>query len=82
MGKYVGELSRQARIILQELGPTFVKAGQMMSVRPDVLPEEAVSELAILQDEVEGFETRVAVEVIEREVRERRGGEIGFGMLL
>ncbi|GMH87320.1 hypothetical protein TL16_g10817, partial [Triparma laevis f. inornata] len=73
MGKYVGELSRQARIILQELGPTFVKAGQMMSVRPDVLPEEAVSELAILQDEVEGFETRVAVDVIEKEL----GGELG-----
>jgi aarF domain-containing kinase len=31
-------LSRQARIDLQDLGPTFIKAGQMMSVRPDVLP--------------------------------------------
>jgi hypothetical protein len=32
-------LSRQARIDLQDLGPTFIKAGQMMSVRPDVLPQ-------------------------------------------
>ena len=36
--KYIGELSKQARIDIQELGPTFIKAGQMMSVRPDVLP--------------------------------------------
>ena len=37
--KYIPELSRQARIDLQDLGPTFIKAGQMMSVRPDVLPQ-------------------------------------------
>ena len=36
--KYIPELSKQARIDLQDLGPTFIKAGQMMSVRPDVLP--------------------------------------------
>ena len=32
-------LSRQVRLDLQDLGPTFIKAGQMMSVRPDVLPQ-------------------------------------------
>ncbi len=37
--KYIPELSEQARIDLQDLGPTFIKAGQMMSVRPDVLPQ-------------------------------------------
>ena len=37
--KYIPELSKQARIDLQDLGPTFIKAGQMMSVRPDVLPQ-------------------------------------------
>ena len=35
----IPELSRQARVDLQDLGPTFIKAGQMMSVRPDVLPQ-------------------------------------------
>ena len=45
MGKHVGPLARQAREIMQELGPTFVKAGQMMSVRPDVLPDEALEEV-------------------------------------
>jgi hypothetical protein len=37
--KYIPELSEQARVDLQDLGPTFIKAGQMMSVRPDVLPQ-------------------------------------------
>lgn len=36
--EYIAELSTQARLDIQELGPTFIKAGQMMSVRPDVLP--------------------------------------------
>jgi hypothetical protein len=37
--RYIPELSEKARIDLQDLGPTFIKAGQMMSVRPDVLPQ-------------------------------------------
>ena len=37
--KYIPELSEKARLDLQDLGPTFIKAGQMMSVRPDVLPQ-------------------------------------------
>ncbi len=61
----IPSLARDARIILQRLGPTFVKAGQMMSVRPDVLPDAALTELAILQDEVEGFDTAVAIAQIE-----------------
>lgn len=41
--KYIPELSEKARIDLQDLGPTFIKAGQMMSVRPDVLPQVSFS---------------------------------------
>jgi len=37
--KEIPALSRQARMDLQDLGATFIKAGQMMSVRPDVLPQ-------------------------------------------
>jgi ABC1 atypical kinase-like domain len=66
-------LSRQARIDLQDLGPTFIKAGQMMSVRPDVLPPPALDELAKLQDAVVPFDTEVAVQQIEREL----GGPLG-----
>jgi hypothetical protein len=66
-------LSRQARMDLQDLGPTFIKAGQMMSVRPDVLPPSTLEELQKLQDSVEAFDTKTAVEQIEREL----GGPLG-----
>ena len=66
-------LSRQARMDLQDLGPTFIKAGQMMSVRPDVLPQATLDELSKLQDAVVPFDTEVAVQQIEREL----GGPLG-----
>ena len=45
-------LAKDAREIFEELGPTYIKLGQMMSVRPDVLPKDALNELKILQDRV------------------------------
>lgn len=71
--KYIPELSEKARIDLQDLGPTFIKAGQMMSVRPDVLPQATLDELTKLQDAVVPFSTSVAVEQIETEL----GGPLG-----
>lgn len=71
--EHIPSLSRQARLDLQDLGPTFIKAGQMMSVRPDVLPEAALEELRLLQDSVQPFETSVAVALIEKEL----GGPLG-----
>ena len=61
-----GSLSKDARIIMEKLGPTYIKMGQMLSVRPDVLPEEARDELAILQDSVKPFSALTAREVVER----------------
>jgi len=61
-------LSKQARVDLQELGPTFIKAGQMMSVRPDVLPQSTLDELTKLQDSVVPFDSNTAVAQIEREL--------------
>lgn len=66
-------LSRQARLDLQDLGPTFIKAGQMMSVRPDVLPQSTLDELTKLQDGVIPFDTETAVRQIEAEL----GGPLG-----
>lgn len=43
---------RRLRLALEELGPTFVKLGQVLSTRPDLLPPAYVAELAILQDTV------------------------------
>lgn len=69
----IPDLSRQAREDLQDLGPTFIKAGQMMSVRPDVLPQATLDELTKLQDSVVPFDTEVAVQQIEKEL----GGPLG-----
>ena len=66
--RHIPSLSRQARLDLQDLGPTFIKAGQMMSVRPDVLPQATLDELSKLQDSVVPFDTAIAVKQIEREL--------------
>ena len=61
-------LAREAREIMEALGPTYVKLGQVLSVRPDILPPAALKELTILQDSVKKFPTSVALEVIEAEL--------------
>lgn len=45
-------LSERLRLVLEELGPTFVKFGQLISSRPDLIPEELAEELKKLQDDV------------------------------
>ena len=45
-------LGRHLREMLDELGPTFVKFGQLLSTRPDIVPPEILSELRLLQDSV------------------------------
>ncbi|MFI5457974.1 MAG: ABC1 kinase family protein, partial [Isosphaerales bacterium] len=46
---------RRLRLICEDLGPTFVKLGQLLSSRPDLLPEAYTNELACLRDEVRPF---------------------------
>ncbi len=58
-----GERLREA---LEELGPVFVKFGQVLSTRPDLLPEDIAQELAKLQDQVPPFASEQAVAIIER----------------
>lgn len=71
--KNSASLAKDARVIMEKLGPTYIKLGQMMSVRPDVLPQEALVELKALQDSVKPFDTKTAVESIEKEL----GGPLG-----
>ncbi len=54
------------REALEELGPVFVKFGQVLSTRPDLLPEDIAEELAKLQDQVPPFAGDQAVAIIER----------------
>lgn len=56
------------RDTLQELGPIFVKFGQMMSMRPDVFPDHIVKELRPLQDRVEPFPSQSARNRIEKSI--------------
>lgn len=49
------ERGRHLRAMLEELGPTFVKFGQLLSMRPDILPPDVISELRSLQDDVRPF---------------------------
>ncbi|MDL1861483.1 AarF/ABC1/UbiB kinase family protein [Betaproteobacteria bacterium PRO7] len=63
-----GTDAQQLREALEELGPTFVKFGQMLATRRDVLPEALVSELAQLRSQVVPFEGRAARAIVEREL--------------
>jgi len=58
-------LGERIRLALQELGPIFVKFGQAISTRRDLLPRDIADELAKLQDAVPPFPTEQAVAIIE-----------------
>ena len=67
------ELRRSEGALLREkfikLGPTFIKTGQSLATRADLLPVEYIQELAKLQDEVPPFPTEQARAIIEGELR-------------
>ena len=64
------ELSRGAalRLALQDLGPIFIKFGQILSTRRDLLPADIADELMRLQDRVPPFDPQVAVKLIEEQL--------------
>ncbi|MEX6662827.1 ubiquinone biosynthesis regulatory protein kinase UbiB [Pseudomonas sp. W2-17] len=64
------ELSRGARLrlALQDLGPIFIKFGQLLSTRRDLLPEDIADELMMLQDRVPPFDSAKAVALIESQL--------------
>ena len=59
---------RRLREMLDELGPTFVKFGQLLSTRPDVVPPDIVAELRGLQDDVKPFAFGQVRGVLEEEL--------------
>ena len=66
-GKDVSGLPRgeRLRMALQELGPVYVKFGQILSTRRDLLPQDIADELAVLQDQVPPFPGDEARDIIE-----------------
>ncbi len=59
------QLGERIRLVLQDLGPTFVKLGQIMSTRSDILPADIVQELKKLQDDVAPFPAEDARKMVE-----------------
>jgi len=57
---------KSIRLALEELGPIFVKFGQLLSTRRDVLPDDIADELAKLQDNVPPFDGVLAKKIIEQ----------------
>src|SRR3989304_3633620 len=60
--------AQRLRIALEELGPVFVKLGQLLSTRRDMLPEDIADEFAKLQDNVPPFPGAEARRIIESEL--------------
>ncbi|KAG8656755.1 protein ACTIVITY OF BC1 COMPLEX KINASE 1, chloroplastic isoform X2 [Manihot esculenta] len=60
--------ARQLRNLLCDLGPSFIKAGQVLANRPDIIREDYMNELCILQDDVPPFPNQVAFKIIEEEL--------------
>ncbi len=61
-------LEKRLRLAIEDLGPVFVKFGQILSTRRDLLSHHYAQELALLQDAVPPFDSAIAREVIETEL--------------
>jgi len=61
--------AQRIRLALEELGPTFVKLGQVLSMRPFLIPLDLVLELIKLQDSVAPFPFEQVKETVERELK-------------
>ena len=68
-GEQDGDRGRRLREMFDELGPTFVKFGQLLSTRPDVVPPDIIGELRKLQDDV----SPVPMGEVERVIGEELG---------
>jgi ubiquinone biosynthesis protein len=72
-GDRVERLSRatRVRLAIEELGPTYIKMGQILSTRPDLVPVDFIRELALLQDKVPSFPFSDVRQIIQNEMGQR-----------
>ena len=61
-------LPQRLRLALEELGPTFIKLGQILSTRPDLVPPKFITELQKLQNNVTPFSSDLALEIVKSEL--------------
>ena len=61
--------SIQLRQILTNLGPTFIKVGQALSTRPDLIHPDFLDELVKLQDQLPSFDNKIAFSIIEKSLK-------------
>ena len=67
-GKYTN--ARHVARALEELGPIYVKFGQLLAARPDIVPQALADELLNLQDNMQPFDTDVAHQIIRQELEQ------------
>lgn len=61
-------LGRRIRLMCEELGPTFIKLGQLLSLRTDLIPEQIAAELRKLQDHVTPLDPKIIKAVVSEEL--------------
>jgi len=68
--RYVGRANtwERIRMVAEELGPTFIKLGQILSNRPDLVPRELQKELEKLQKSIPPFPSEESMRIVEREL--------------
>jgi predicted unusual protein kinase regulating ubiquinone biosynthesis (AarF/ABC1/UbiB family) len=67
----LGKRATQIRKLLTKLGPAYIKIGQALSTRPDLVPPQFLEELAQLQDNIPAFSNEIAYQFIEEELGDR-----------
>jgi len=60
--------AKRIRLALESLGVTFIKFGQVVSTRPDLVPRDVIRELSKLQERVPSFPSETAIKIVEREL--------------
>jgi predicted unusual protein kinase regulating ubiquinone biosynthesis (AarF/ABC1/UbiB family) len=68
VGRNKQKRATELRQILTKLGPTFIKVGQALSTRPDLIRKDFLDELIKLQDRLPSFDNEIAFEIIEQQL--------------